>query len=128
MNEITVIAASWGAVLSTCVFYIGNQISILSLNGANVSKRPISLSSYGLKIPNNRKLWFPNDSPYAFPTTLTDGQAVTIWREVRLIAEKLIEEGNIGDINIKGFFKDVTGKEYTTKNLNFNPENWIEGD
>lgn len=101
MDEFTTFAAVWGALLSTVVFiwqiqenrrrmkvkvayslapseYVGRANKFVSINGANISKRPISLSAYGLKMPDNRDLWFPNTSPDSFPTTLKDGEACTM--------------------------------------------------
>jgi len=149
MDEITTLAAGWGAILSTCVFLwqllentrrmkvtlnisltknnFGNVETLLSLQASNISKRPISLSSYGLKLPDEKQLWFPNESPDRFPTTLTDGHACTMWRNIRSLAQSIKDEGFSGDISIIGLFRDVTGKEYHSKKMIFNPQRWIEG-
>lgn len=149
MTGITAVA-TYGAILSTVVFiwqllenlrrlkvtcsvsYIsdgaGNVETVLSLEGANISKRPISLASYGLKLPNKKQLYFPNDSSNEFPTILTDGRAVTLWRNANLIAHGLEQNDFRGTIKIRGFFRDVTGKEFLSKKMKFDLGVWSQSE
>lgn len=140
---ITTILATWGAILSTVVAIqqlqenrrrlkveinislvgYGNAVEkYLSLQSSNISKRPISLSSYGLLLPDRKKYWRENESPYQFPTQLTDGQATTIWMKWEDVLNKLKEEGYKGKIKVRGFFDDVTGKRYLSKKYALNLE------
>lgn len=133
--EITTILAIWGAILSTVLAIQRLQenrrrlkvevgISLIGaatvekylyLHASNISKRPISLSSYGLLLPDKKQYWRENESPYQFPTLLTDGQATEIWMKLEDVLNKLKKEGYKGKIKIRGFFKDVTGKRYSSK-------------
>jgi hypothetical protein len=149
MSDIVVVVATYGAVLSSVVFIFqlienmkrmrvelatgvtnalpGNSSGILSLSGANISKRPISLTAYGLKLPDKRWVYFVNRSPDRFPTTLKDGEGVSMWAPLRDIASLLRDEGYEGEIELGAYFRDTSDKYYRTKKkLKFNINEWLQ--
>lgn len=148
MTDLVVYVAAYGAVLSSIVFIfqlienmrrmkiqlsIGvtnalpeDSAKILILSGTNLSKRPISLTAYGLKLPDRRRVYFVNRSPDRFPTILKDGESVSVWAPLRDIASLLRDEGFEGKIELEGYFKDTTDKYYRTKkNLKFDINEWL---
>lgn len=47
--------------------------------------------------------------------------------EIHELSKFMINEGYEGKMRIKGFYKDVTGKEYVSSNaLSINPNEWIK--
>jgi len=146
--EITTILAIWGAILSTVLAIqrlqenrrrlkvdIGISVAktsagvkkYLFIQATNISKRPISLSSYGLLSPDGNVYLLGNESPDPFPTQLEDGEATEIWMDLERIKD-VLKEKYTGEIEIRGFFIDVTRKRYLSKkySLDLEDENKVD--
>jgi hypothetical protein len=91
----------------------------LDLICSNLGKRPITIISYGITLPNKRNIFFFNRSPQALPCTLSDGQCCilsTSWGE---IAETVADEGYKDSVELAGYFVDATGRRYYGKKIRF---------
>ena len=57
---------------------------VLFLSCSNLGKRPITLQSYGIEMPNRRFLFFINESHDSLPKTLSDGEGCTLSSNSRI--------------------------------------------
>ena len=143
---ITLIIASYGAVVSTISiwytrkehkrevkvtlsFGLIKQISVsppqIFLEALNIGSKTVTLSSFGLNLPNKKNMYFPNPNSNApFPHELLEGKSVSVWIDAKELAKNLKQEGYSGMISYKGFYKDAIGNVYRSKEEKFDIEGW----
>ena len=105
---------------------LNTQHKVLFLSCSNLGKRPITLQSYGIEMPNKRFLFFINESHDSLPKTLSDGEGCTLFSNSQEITKALIEEGYNDTVKVFGFFKDASGKKYNSKMFKFNLTKWLD--
>ncbi len=95
------------------------------LSALNTGSKTVTLSSKGLILPNKKILFFVRqDDCFPFPYDLVEGKDVMVWREAKELANKLKQEGLLGKIKLKGFFRDAIGNRYVSKAVKFDIEDW----
>jgi hypothetical protein len=145
---ITLSVAIWGAGLSTLlgIFKIleikrflkiqlstglirisqHNIPSVLMITCTNIGKRPVQITSYGLKLPDRNIMAVMQPIfPIQFPTRISDGDSFTLHFHLRNIASGLKQNGYTSKIKIRGFVSEATGKRYLSKKMKFNINEWL---
>lgn len=143
-TKITLIVAIYGAILSTIaiIWNISRNLldkpklkvvsslgllswgeieKIVSFEAINIGRYPITLSSAGLHLENNKTMFFmsPEDR---LPIQLNPGTNHTIFRPLDKFLKEIKKEGN----PLYVWFKDQTGKEYRGKMVNL--KNFMKND
>jgi len=146
---ITLIIASYGAILSTISIWYARQeqkrelkVSLrygfslnplsqgkpplmLILSAINIRKKTATLTMVGLILPTKDKKYFdflhPN-SNVSFPHDLLEGKSCDVYIEPKELANELKQEGYSGKISLKGYYKDATDRKYISKSLKFDIE------
>lgn len=116
-------------VLSTSDIIVhrpGQTEIVMKLSCSNIGKRPITLNSYGVELPNKKILMFFNQAPDRLPKTLKDGEQCVLWKNLKNVSKTMNKEGFSNTIKLRGLFGDVTGKKYFSKKIEFNPAEWIK--
>lgn len=145
IDNITLVLAIWGAVLSTYKilsdyrkstrnlkvtvsygFGVGEGEvgpNVLLLSAINVGHRDITLSSMGYILPDKRfLLLFKPQSNVRFPYRLSEGNEVSVWQTQKQFAIELKGYGFSGKNKLKGYYKSATGKIYKSKTFIFDTE------
>jgi hypothetical protein len=96
-----------------------------SLNCTN-DGRPITVTSFGLMLPNNRRIVYPIE-PYSddLPRLLKDGEHCKIFFETKMILNTLIKEGYHEKMELHPYFGDSLGKMYYAKKFEI-PQHALE--
>jgi len=100
---------------------------LIYLSAANAGDKVVTLSFPALLLPDRRYLTtFPrgDESDVAFPHELLPGRSCQTWREIRKLAQSLLDNGYSGTIEIVGEFRDVVGNRYKSKPFTFNIAHW----
>jgi hypothetical protein len=99
----------------------------LYLKAANHGHKPVTLSSWGFKLPDKQELFFTAEeiSGMSFPCELAPGKSCSLPRDIVSFAQSLKKRGYGGNIKLVGFFRDQLGHEYQMKKAyRFNVEDW----
>lgn len=146
----TLLIAFYGATLATITFIaqrrekvarlkvrgaLGFQVSglgvsetLLMLEAANVGHVPITISSYGLGLPDGRIIVVPfSPQQIQLPYELTAGKSCTMHLPVRDIANGLLEHGYRGKVKLVPRFSDQTGKVHQGRSIDADTESWRKG-
>ena len=146
---ITLIIASYGAILSTISIWYARQeqkrklkvslrygfsLDPLSqgkpplmpiLSAYNIRKKTVTLTMVGLILPTKDKKYLdllrPN-SNVSFPHDLLEGKSCDVYIEPKELTNQLKKEGYSGKISLKGYYKDAIGSKYISKSLKFDIE------
>lgn len=105
---------------------INKPRNVLSLSCANIGKRPITIQSYGIEMPNKKNIFFKNECPDELPKTLSDGGGCTLCGNLQEITKVLIETGYNGTVQVFGFFKDTSGNKYKGNKFKFNTTEFLD--
>ena len=105
---------------------INKPQNVLSLSCANIGKRPITIQSYGIEMPNKNNFFFINECPDKLPKTLSDGEGCTLCGNLQGITKVLIETGYNGTVEVFGFFKDTSGNKYKGNKFKFNMTEFLD--
>jgi hypothetical protein len=90
-----------------------------SLSCTNEGRRPITVTSYGLLMLNNKVIlipWYP-ESPCRLPATLGDGQNCLLLFSREAVTDVLKEAGYTREVYLKPFFGDSSGKRHFSKKV-----------
>lgn len=60
------------------------------------------------------------------PHELLPGPSANCWFEVHPLAQALRDEGFSGKVKLRAQFSDATGKEYLSKAIRFNIDEWVQ--
>ncbi|PNX47154.1 MAG: hypothetical protein BV456_11340 [Thermoplasmata archaeon M8B2D] len=145
---IILVVAVWGAGLSTLLGILkfienkrilkiqlssglirlssSNIPTVIMITCTNIGKRPMQITSYGLKLPDKKFLSVMQPIfPIKFPMKLSDGDSFTLHFHINDIAIGLSENGYSGKIKMKGYVGDSIGKRYFSKKMKFNIDEWV---
>jgi hypothetical protein len=96
---------------------LGEAKHAFSLSCANIGKRPIKITSYGIIIPNGDQLFIPweLESPCRLPVVLRDGEDCSLFINRNHVLDLLKEASYTGKVSIKPYFGDSSGKRHFAK-------------
>lgn len=146
---ITAIVAFYGAVLSTITVVMtrrdkkrrlhtsiryglltyGPTLSPphLLLVAANPGHVSVTIRSAAVWLSNGKTApILPGQSEISMPHEFLPGQSATCWVEVHPLAQALHDKGVSGGVKLRAQFSDATGKEYLSKAIRFNVDEWLE--
>lgn len=149
-DSVTALVAFYGAILATITFVaqrrekiarlqvrgalgfqasaMGASETFLMLEAANIGHIPVTLSSYGLGLPDGRTIIMPfSQQPVQLPHELTTGKSCQMHYPIRELAEGLLEHGYHGKVKLIPQFSDQTGKVHKGEAIEANVESWIKG-
>lgn len=149
LDNITLVLAMWGALLSTYKVLSDYRKSMRSLKvkvaygfgitrrdvgpnvimitAINAGYRDITLNSMGFILPDKRYLLLTEpQSNVRFPHTLSEGKECNVWQTQKQLAEELKSYGFSGKIKLKGYYRSATGKTYKSKAIIFDTESVAE--
>ena len=138
INWITFGFAIWGAVLSTglAVYKIffedrrkvkvelragivyrrkvvpSGTANTLIVSFFNKGKRPITITSYGIWVPDDYHLSYGLIRNVILPDTYSDGQGENFVGDRNRIESSIREQGSTGTIKIRGYVEDISGKKH----------------
>jgi hypothetical protein len=136
---ITAIIAIYGAVLSTIILcneykktnreiklalktgvltYDNGLLSplMLLMEIMNPGQKNVTIYSPHIRIRDGKNMLIPEpNSTVRFPYELVEGKSVTVWIEMSILKQVLIENNYSGSVQIKTFISDQTGKEFFSK-------------
>jgi len=100
--------------------------AVLLIEAMNPGSRCVTLTSYGILLPNKGSLVFPSDfgNGNTLPYALAAGKNCTKWMDTLRVTEALLGSGWQGKIKLVGFYGDALGKKYKSKPLNFDIAMW----
>lgn len=145
IQNITLLIALWGAILSTYkllsdrnktkrtlkveVSYgfmtLENDVgpNTISLTAINTGYRPITLTSVGYLLPDKKTMFIVEpQSNVKFPYTLLEGNQCSVWKIQKKMALELKENGYSGTIKIRGYYRSAIGNLYKSKPIKFDIE------
>ncbi len=88
----------------------------------NIGKRPLTIMSYGILLPNKSTLFFTNDLCDRIPKILNDGDMCKQYANITNLTKTLKKEGYNNEVKLRGFFEDSTYQKYYSKKFNINPK------
>lgn len=138
---ITFLVAIWGAVLSTglAVYKIffedrrkvkvklkpgifcyrevvpSGMINTLIVSFFNKGKRPITITSYGIWLPDGYQITYGLIKNVNLPGTYSDGQGENFVGDKNWIESSIREQGSTGTIKIRGYVQDISGKKHFSR-------------
>jgi hypothetical protein len=144
---LTLVVAGYGAVLATYTaladrrekrrllnvtlsngfLTFGIHLSDLQLfvEACNPGARPVTVTAMGILLPDGEKMYF-RGSPGAaeLPLELAEGKNCRTWLSALDCAAQLPGAGYSGNIKLRGFADDATGRRFISKQFNFNVDEW----
>lgn len=100
-------------------------IDVVILAATNPGERNVTLSGWGLLLPNGKQLVFPNlPQPVNFPYELGQGKQCQVFLETRQLAVDLLGSGFRGEQTFVGFFRDQLDNKFRSKKFKFNVDEW----
>ncbi len=104
----------------------GSSETLVILSASNPGSKAITLSSWGLTLPNRNHLAFPNPlgSDVQFPHELAPETSCRVWVEAKEIARAMKTEGYSDKAKVVGFYRDQVGRTYKSKPFEFGVEDW----
>jgi len=104
----------------------GSSEPMVILSASNPGSKAITLSSWGLALPNRKHLGFPNPlgSDVQFPHELAPETSCSVWVEAKEIARAMKTEGYSDKAKVVGFYRDQVGRTYKSKPFEFDVEDW----
>lgn len=93
----------------------GPDISDLRLfiEAANTGEKPVTLSSWGFKLPDGRTVVLMEPfTNVTFPHELLPGKNCSVAADVKDLARSLAQEGFGGKVKLIGFYRDQLDNEY----------------
>jgi hypothetical protein len=137
-ENITLLIALWGAVLSTVKvlfdyskkrwnlkvdigYTLDNSIFV---SAKNIGYENVTFSMAGFILPNGKLFWNPLDvQKYQVPYTLLVGKSIGMPQgSLKELAIELKHNGYSGKIKLKGFYKTDIGKIFKSKSFDFDIE------
>ena len=145
---ITALIAVYGAVLSTIILvrewkakrpdirvevslashqYPSGELSNLKLIvfATNAGEKAVVLSSPGLILPNQNRMWFPETDPefdVTFPHQLRPEHPCSAWVDPGEVGRALKSDGFSGKVKLIGFYKDAVGRTHKSKPFKFDTD------
>lgn len=104
----------------------GSSEPMVFLSASNPGSKAITLSSWGLLLPNRKHLVFPYPlgSDVRFPYELLPGTSCHVWVEAKEIARAMRAEGYSDKAKVVGFYRDQVDRTYKSKPFEFDVEDW----
>ncbi len=148
-NIITAAVALYGAVLSTFMLVSNTRekrrhVKVEIKNGflprgpelgppmlliglSNPGHRPVTIQYPALRLPTGASMVFLEpQSDVRFPYELAEGKNCTVWAEMSLIAQQLVEQGITGTVGLVAECSDAVGITYKSKAWSFNASEWLK--
>lgn len=98
--------------------------SMLLAEAANVGDRPVTVSSFGLQLPDKKVLLFPYKQQHVnLPYELLPGKSCTMVMPAQEVARTLVEHGH-SEVKLVLQFSAQSGKTFKAKAYKFNAEAW----
>ncbi|MBE3138176.1 MAG: hypothetical protein IMZ43_12425 [Thermoplasmata archaeon] len=140
----TLLIAIWGAGLSTLLglnellayrrqavvklkagmIYQGGDVSwtvhTIQISFFNKGKRPITITSYGLELPNNQHMpvfHIVLGREITLPRSFSDGEGCEFIGDRERITRSIRDEGLTGNIKIRGYVQDISGKIHFSRKM-----------
>lgn len=137
-QNITLVIALWGAILSTVTVIFDYskkrwklKIEIrqtldgsMGISATNIGHENVTFNVVGFILPNNKLFWNPKDAQkYQIPYTLEVGKSIVMPQgDPKQLAKELRENGFSGKTKLRGFFKTDTDKIFKSKPFIFDIE------
>ena len=104
----------------------GSSEPMVFLSASNPGSKAITLSPWGLALPNRKLLSFHNPlgSDVQFPHELAPETSCRAWVEAKEIARAMKTEGYSDKTKVVGFYRDQVGRTYKSKPFEFDVEDW----
>lgn len=100
--------------------------SMLLAVAANIGDKPVTVSSYGLQMPDNKVLLFPYRQQHiTLPYKLLPGESCTMIMPAQEVALTLLEHGH-SEVKIVLQFSAQSGKKFSAKAYKFNASEWAK--
>ena len=98
----------------------------LSISFMNRGKRQIQIDGCGFRLPNKRVVTVIRPLvPFNFPVMIPEGRGYSYHANIRTMASTIQDEGFSGNIKIRGFVRDASGKKYFSKKMKFDINRWL---
>jgi sRNA-binding regulator protein Hfq len=144
-ENITLLIALWGAVLSTAkVLYDysrnicrlkvylaygfltqGNIVGpdTISISAMNIGYRDVTLNSMGFILPDEKYIMIIEpQSNVKFPYTLSEGKECSVSKMQKQLAKELRKHGYSGKIKLRGYYRSAIGTIFKSKPVDFDIE------
>jgi hypothetical protein len=112
------ITTKWGVIATVGV---GASEKMLFLYAANVGEKPMTIASWGLKLPDKSSFFIPNPlvESTRLPHELTVGKSCTVVMSVEELEQSVRKTEYKGRVKLIPWFSDQTGKIYEAKSFQF---------
>ena len=104
----------------------GPSEPMVILSASNSGSKAITLSSWGLVLPNRTHLSFPYPlgSDVRFPHELSPETSCRVWVAAKETARVMRAEGYSDKAKVVGFYRDQVDRTYKSKPFEFDVEDW----
>ena len=100
--------------------------TMLLAEAANIGGRSVTVSSYGLQMPNNKVLVFPFRGQHVkLPHELLPGKSCTMVMPIQEVARALLEDGHT-EVKLILQFSAQSGEKFSAKPYKFNAQAWAK--
>lgn len=91
----------------------------------NHGERDVTLSGWGINLPNGKQMFFPRQQAVNFPFELKPGKKCQVFIDALEFSLEIKRLGFDGDQAFVGFFRDQLDKKFKSKKFTFNADEWL---
>jgi len=116
------------ASLGFTVGYGGAGEPLVIIEASNVGERPVTISSFGLLLPNKQVLIYPFARQHVqLPYELRPGKSCSMHIPAKEVAKAVKEQGYSRQVKLKPQYSAQSGAKFTGKYIKFNSAAWQSG-